>query len=330
MHMRSDQWNSPACPPWVRPRLVVPALLFLLAVASLAVAPARAERWICPDCPNEVVERERGADLVCPGCGTRHTVADMAPPVAYVNISTRDTELAWFPQADSCRIYRPDGVECIDETGAIWAPWTAVDWYIPRMRLLRLIDGREMKTDYAKDPVYCPSPPKFAYEVSDSLSLPGRPPSVFKDKGEYSLAELFIVAFSPEARDSARVRFIKEIEAGKHPRLPRTEPRVVQLPAVAAPPSAVKPDLKAEAVVEVRVHERRGIIGAHLLKSAGVAALDTAALQLAQRCSFSTAGELGVMVPSWVEVHVHFEGAGGNIEVTPARNGFWRRGTPRH
>jgi TonB family protein len=329
MHMRSDQWNFPACQSWVRPRLVVPALLFLVAVASLAAAPARAERWICPDCPNEVVERARGADLVCPGCGTRHTVADMAPPVAYVNISTRDTELSWFPHADSCRIYRADGVECIDDKGAIWAPWTLVDWYIPRMRLLRLLDGREMKTDYAKDPSYCPSPPKFAYEVSDSLTLPGRPPSVFKDKGEYSLAELFIVAFSPEARDSARVRFIKEVEAGNHPRLPRTEPRVVQLPPVAAPPSAVKPDLKAEAVVEVRVHERRGIIGARLLKSAGVAALDTEALRLAQRCSFSTAGELGVMVPSWVEVHVHYDGAGGNIEVTPARNGFWRRGAPR-
>jgi hypothetical protein len=325
MHMCSDRRNLPVCPPWASPRLVVSALLLLLAVASLAAAPACAERWICPDCPGEVVERERGADLVCPGCGTHYTVAEMAPPVAYVNVSTRDAEVSWFPRADSCRIYRADGVECVDEKGAIWAPWILVDWYIPRMRLLRLLDGREMKTDYAKDPVYCPSPPRFAYEVTDSLTLPGKPVSAFKEKGEYSLAELFIVAFTPEARDSARVRFIKEVEAGKHPRLPRTEPRVLRLPTVAAPPSAVKPDLKAEAVVEVRVHERRGIIGAHLVKGTGVPALDTEAVRLAQSVSFSTAGELGVMVPSWVEVHVRYEGAGGSIEVTHARNGFWRR-----
>jgi hypothetical protein len=284
-----------------------------------------AERWICPDCPSEVVERERGAELVCPGCGTHYSTIDMAPPVAYVNVSTRDTEVSWFPRADSCRIYRPDGVEGLDDQGAIWVPWTAVEWYIPRMRLLRLIDGRELSTDYAKDPKYCPSPPKFAYEVTDSLTFPGRPATAIKEQGEYSLAELFIVAFTPEARDSARVRFIKEVEAGKHPRLPRTEPRVMQLPTVAAPPSAAKLTLKAEAVVEVRVHERRGLIGAHMLKRTGDPALDGDAMRLAQSISFSTAGELGVMVPSWVEVHVYYEGTGGRIEVTPARNGFWRR-----
>jgi TonB family protein len=299
--------------------------LLVLAILCGPAATARAERWICPDCPSEVVERARGAELVCPGCGTSYSIPEMAPPVAYVSVSTRDTEVSWFPRADSCRIYRPDGVESVDATGAVWVPWTAVEWYIPRMRLLKLIDGRELATDYAKDPVYCPSPPKFAYEVTDSLTLPGRPASSFKEQGEYSLAELFIVAFTPEARDSARVRFKKEVEAGKHPRLPRTEPRVLNLPAVATSPEVARPDLKAEAIVEVRVHERRGIIGARLTKSTGNPALDKDALRLAQSCSFSTAGELGVMVPSWVEVHVHFEGTGGKIEVTPAKNGFWRR-----
>jgi TonB family protein len=287
--------------------------------------PAHAERWICPDCPSEVVERARGAELVCPGCATHYAATEMTPPVAYINVSTRDTEVSWFPLADSCRIYRPDGVEGLDDQGAIWVPWTAVDWYIPRMRLLRLIDGRELGTDYAKDSKYCPSPPKFAYEVTDSLTFPGKPATAFKQQGEYSLAELFIVAFTPEARDSARVRFIKEVEAGKHPRLPRTEPHVMHLPSVAAPPSAAKSDLKAEAVVEVRVHEGRGIIGAHLVKSTGVAALDSDAMRLARSVSFSTAGELGVMVPSWVEVHIYYEGTGGRVEVTPAHNGFWRR-----
>ena len=186
---------------------LLPAQLLLALTLMTAIA-AHAERWICPDCPDEVVERARGAELVCPGCGTHYATAEMAPPVAYVNVSTRDTELSWYPLADSCRIYRPDGVEGLDGQGAIWVPWTAVEWYIPRMRLLRLIDGRELSTDYAKDSKYCPSPPKFAYEVTDSLTLPGRPATAFKQKGEYSLAELFIVAFTPETRDSARVRFI--------------------------------------------------------------------------------------------------------------------------
>jgi hypothetical protein len=86
-----------------------------------------------------------------------------------------------------------------------------------------------------------------------------------------------------------------------------------------------KPGLKAEAVVEVRVHEARGVIGAHMLKRSGTAALDTDAMRLAQSIGFSTAGELGVMVPSWVEVHVYYEGTGGHIDVTSAHNGFWRR-----
>jgi TonB family protein len=324
MRTRTDG-STPASPAGVvRRRLPAPAWL-LLALALITVIPAHAERWICPDCPSEVVERARGAELVCPGCGTHYAPTEMAPPVAYINVSTRDTEVSWFPLADSCRIYRPDGVEGLDDQGAIWVPWTAVEWYIPRMRLLRLIDGRELATDYAKDLTYCPSPPKFAYEVTDSLTFPGKPATAFKQQGEYSLAELFIVAFTPEARDSARVRFVKEVEAGKHPRLPRTEPHVMRLPSVAAPPSVAKADLKAEAVVEVRVHESRGIIGAHMVKSAGVAALDSDAMRLAQSVSFSTAGELGVMVPSWVEVHVHYEGTGGRVEVTPAHHGFWRR-----
>jgi hypothetical protein len=324
MHLRNGGSTPATHTGVVRRRL--PALAQLLLALTLVTAiPAHAERWICPDCPSEVVERARGAELVCPGCGTHYAATEMAPPVAYVNVSTRDTEISWFPLADSCRIYRPDGVEGLDDQGAIWVPWTAVEWYIPRMRLLRLIDGRELATDYAKDPKYCPSPPKFAYEVTDSLTFPGRPATAFKQKGEYSLAELFIIAFTPEARDSARVRFIKEVEAGKHPRLPRTEPRVIHLPTVAAPPSAAKPDLKAEAVVEVRVHETRGIIGARKIKGTGVAALDNDAIRLAQSVTFSTAGELGVMVPSWVEVHVYYEGTGGRVEVTPAHNGFWRR-----
>jgi TonB family protein len=332
MHTRTEGLRSPSPMPASGPWLAVSALLFLLVAEVLAPVPARAERWLCPDCPKEVVDRPRGAPLVCPGCGTSYTVPELAPPVAYINVSTRDTEIAFIPRADSCRVFRPDGLEAlVDRIGApgakdtLWVPWILVEWYIPRMRLLKLTDGRELGTDYPKEMTYCPSPPKFAYEVSDSLTMPGRPAMAIKEQGEYSLAEFFIIAFTPEARDSARVRFIKEVEAGKHPRLPRTQPHVLNVPTVVTPASLARPDLKAEAVIEVRVHERRGIIGAHVLKSSGQAVLDREALRLAQMVSFSTAGELGVMVPSWVEVHVYYEGAGGRVEVTPAKNGFWRR-----
>lgn len=299
----------------------------LALLALLSAIPCRAERWLCPDCPDEIAERPLGsAILKCPKCKASYNSVELTPPLCYANVSTRDTELVWSLDPVNCRIYKADGLETFPVPGdTLWVPWIMVDWFIPRMRLVRLTDGRELRTDYAKDRVFCPEAPKFSYEVSDSLVLPGRPPTVFKDQGEYSLAELFIVAFTPEARDSARVRFVREVETGKHPRLPRTEPRVMRLPDVVTPPEEVKPGLKAETVLEVRVHENRGIIGVHLVEGSGNAALDSHALALAQRCSFTTAGELGVPVPSWVRLRVRFDGPGGSIEVEPAPNGFWRR-----
>jgi hypothetical protein len=193
------------------------------------------------------------------------------------------------------------------------------------MRLARLTDGREVRTDYAKDPHYCPEAPKFSYEVSDSISMPGRPASVFREQGQYSLAELFIVAFTPESRDSARVRFVAEVEAGKHRRLPRTEPRVSRLPEVVTPAALARPDLRAETVLEIRVHEKRGIIGAHVVQGSGSEELDRYALSLAPLCSLSPAGELGVPVPCWVRLRVKFEGAAGSVSIEPAPKGFWRR-----
>jgi TonB family protein len=303
------------------------AWILLLLLGGAGSASARVERWLCPDCPGEVVERAAdSATHACPKCKVSYSMAELSPPLCYASVSTRDTELAWNLNPDNCRIYKMDGLETFAENGdTLWVPWIMIDWFIPRMRLVKLTDGRELHSDYAKDKVYCPEAPKFAYEVTDSLSMPGRPFQVFKDAGEYSLAELFIVAFSPAARDSARVRFVKEIEAGKHPRLPRTQPHVIHLPDVKAPAMLATPQLKAETIIDAHVHERRGIIGLHVVKGSGKPELDQAALTFAQSCSFSPAGELGVPVPCWVRLHVKFEGMGGIVEVEPAPNGFWRR-----
>ena len=297
---------------------------------ALSAGPAAAvERWLCPDCPGEVVERTEGSALLaCPQCKVSYTMAELSPPLCYANVSTRDTELTWNLNPENCRMYKPDGLETFTEQGdTLWVPWIMIDWFIPRMRLVRLNDGRELHTDYAKSHPggSCPEAPRFAYEVTDSLSMPGRPASILKDSGEYSLAELFIVAFTPEARDSARVRFVREVEAGLHKRLPRTEPHVLKLPEVVTPASVARPDLVAETELDVRVHERRGVIGIHVVKGSGNPELDRSAISAAQGCSFSTAGELGVPVPCWVRVRVKFEGARGSVTVEPAPNGFWRR-----
>jgi len=318
-----------AVPARNRPRLAILGLA-VLAVAGLLLlrpAPAVGEHWLCPDCGDQVVERPSGAaTLDCPKCGASYGTLELAPPVAYVNVSTRDTEVVWNLVPPDCRVFRADGVETLGEPGdTLWVPWILVDWYIPRMRLGRLTTGREFRTDYPKERNFCPEPPRFAYEVSDSISLPNRAPQVLTEQGEYSLAELFLVAFTPESRDSARVRFIAEVEAGKHPRLPRTQPHVFYLAPVTPPASEASPDLKADVVIEARVHERRGIIRLRLVESSGRPALDERALALAQQCRLGTAGELGVMVPAWVRLRVSFEGAGGQIHVEPAPRGFWRR-----
>jgi TonB family protein len=303
--------------------LVIPmAAMFCMIPLSVA----RAERWLCPDCPNEIVQRAPDAkDLVCPGCGKTYTQEELIPMVAYINSRTRDTEISWVPQPEDCAVFRIDGMEANDESGPIWVPWSLVDYFIPRFEVVRLTNGRNLTTDYPRSKERCPGPPPFLFEVTDSLSLPGSPGSVFKQEMSETMAELFIVAFTPEGRDSARVRFIKEVEAGKHPRLPRTQPHVMRVPDAHVPPAVAKPNLKAETLVQVRVHENRGIIGMHMVKGSGNLLLDQEALRVARGCSFTTAGELGVGVPSWVQVRVSFEGDSARAVVEPAPGGFWRR-----
>ena len=208
----------------IRSRLSVSSLFGLVPHAALILGtmllwwmapPAGAEPWICPDCPDEIVDRPPDAkELVCPGCGKSYSMVDLTPPVMYINSRTRDAEVAWVVQSDTCDMFRFDGLAALDaKGGTVWVPWSAIDWYIPRMEILRLHNGKEMKTDYPKggDIVKCISPPKFVFEVADSIFLPGKPPTVRKIRQDEDMADLFLVATSPEERDSARVRFIHEV-----------------------------------------------------------------------------------------------------------------------
>jgi hypothetical protein len=304
-------------------------LACLLAALFALPSPARAERWLCPDCLDETVERPDGAaTLDCPKCGKTYTEVDLAPPVAYINFRTREAEVAWTCETapEKCTIYRFDGIEAEDSLGKVWVPWSAVYWFIPRQRILKLNNGKELHTDYASSPERCPEPTRFSFETVDTLNVPWQKQSVMNEKQkDISLADLFLVAMSPEARDSARVRFITEVEAGKHPRLPRTQPRLYVPSAVQVTPTMAAEHFKGDALFEVRVHENRGTIGFHILKGTGKPDFDVAATTAVRSSVFVPGGEMGVGVPAWVRVRVSFDGDKATMAAEDAIHGFWRR-----
>ncbi len=323
--------RTPAWPAGGRSRLrLFPAPLLLSAavgiLAAMAGTPdARAAQWLCPGCTDEIVERAQDApSLECPNCGIEYTSFELSPTLAFINAATRDTETAWVVHVHDCDRFHTDGLQAFLPQGTVWVPWSMVDWFIPRMRILRLRDGREVATDYPLDRAYCARPPKFLYELTDTLDVPGRPFQILTEEREASIAELFIVAFSPEGRDSARVRFIREIEAGLHPRLPRTYPRVYRHTTVRIPPGIVEDGWTGEALFDIRLHERRGLIRMNLLTGTGDERLDDIARQALRQSSFGVAGELGVGVPSWQRVRVCFEGDSSRVEIEPGDQGFWR------
>lgn len=305
---------------------ILPGLILTLLLSLVWTSSARAERWLCPGCPDEVVERAADSpELVCPGCGTTYEKFDLIPGVAYINSRTRDTEISWTVIPENCPLFRPEGLQALDDVGEVYVPWSMVEWYIPRMRILMLTSGREMKTDYPGRNTICPNPPPFLYELADSTDFPGQPRTEVKFEVSETMAELFIVAFSPEGREAARARFIEEVESGKQPRLPRTQPRLYKDPEVRVPEAASKANLKAEAIIEVHVHEKRGTIGLRVIQPAGEPSLDQEAMRVARQTFFGTAGEMGVAVPAWVRIHFYFEGTTARAVVEPAPQGFWRR-----
>ena len=139
------------------------------------------------------------------------------------------------------------------------------------------------------------------------------------------MAELFIVAMSPEARDSARVRFIREVETGKQPRLPRTQPRLYLARPIQVPQSARQAGLKGEAVIEVKVSDRQALLAERLVSGSGHPELDAAALSAARLSAYFPGGEMGVPVPSWLRLRAVFYGDSAHLETVPISDGFWRR-----
>ncbi len=302
------------------------SFLLLTALFGLLLQPsaARAERWLCPECLDQTVEREPGAaTLDCSKCGHTYRVAELAPPVAYLNSRTRDVEVAWVVQSNDCELFRMDGLQVIgDDKQPLWIPWIALDWFIPRFELVHLTNGKEFKTDYPKGPT-CLEPPRFTVELADSVVIPGQPANLRRTRIDEDMAALFIFAPSPEERDSARVRFITEVEAGLHPRLPRTSAKLVRAANVQVPPDVVTGKLKLEVVLDVRVHERGGILRIRKVQSSGNAAMDREAVRAAQASSYQVGGEMGVGVPSSVRLHFYVDGATARVEEEKAVPGVW-------
>jgi len=307
-------------------RAVLLAGLCFASVTAVLSSPttASAERWLCPQCLDQTVERDASAkELSCAHCGRTFRAAELAPSVAYLNSRTRDVEVAWVVQSKDCELFRMDGLQVFgDDKQPLWIPWIAVDWFIPRFELVHLTNGKEYSTDYPKGPT-CQEPPQFAVELADSVVVPGQPVSMRRLTIDEDMAALFIYAASPEERDSARVRFISEVEAGKHPRLPRTYARLVHATTVISPPEVVTKKLKLEAVVDVRVHERGGILRVRMVKSSGNAAADREAVRVAGGSAYQPGGEMGVGVPSSVRLHFYFDGGAARVEAEQAIPGFW-------
>ena len=102
----------------------------------------------------------------------------------------------------------------------LWVPWSAIEYYIPRQRILRLTSDASTRTPYSKGPE-CEKPPLVHRDGRRQRRrlLEARTIEV-EHARRRRCPPSSLVARSKATRDSARVRFIREVEAGKHPRLP--------------------------------------------------------------------------------------------------------------
>lgn len=285
--------------------------------------PGATETWLCPVCQIERIQRPQGATtLTCPRCRVTLGTEDLRIPVAYICLRTRPTQTVWTLMPE-CEIFRTDGLRAIDKgIRPIWIPWSAVDYYIPRQRILRLTSGVEFLTPYAKSTEECPDPPLLIATIADSVGdyLHGR--SLRTETREEDLATAFIVARSPTARDSARVRFISEVESGKHPRLPRTQPTALRVSTPTVPSSAAQDS--AEVVLEVRISDRGGVLKVNRIQGSGNPEIDQAALLAAYRSGIVYGGEMGVGVPCSMILRFHFNHGTATGEAEPAKPPMWR------
>ncbi len=284
----------------------------------------QAETWVCPDCYVQTERAAGNAGLDCNECGAAYVADELSWLIGFIDYRTRPAETSWVVLPEECDIYRPDGLQAFDSNGnELWVPWIGVEFYIPRMRLLVLRDGQELTTDYCKGPT-CPKPPVFTFEITDQIRIAGEQEREQTREVEADLAELFIMARSEEAREKATARFIEEVESGKHPRLPRTDARAVREATPRIPTSLAGNDLNHDVVVHVRAGERGQLFELKLLKSCGNEELDQAALRAARSSGYFTAGELGVPVPSNLELHYAFRGQGVETNVVVPSNAIWQ------
>jgi len=301
---------------------LVAVLVLLGSFAFAAAGPARAETWLCPICQVERIERPGDSPtLECPRCKMTLTSNDLKMRIAYISIRTRPTQVVWN-LVPECGIFRNEGLVALDGRAKLWVPWSAVDYYIPRQRILHLTSGEELSTPYARDDLDCPQPPTIVATIADSAGDFVKGYTLKTEPKEESLSTVFIVARSATALDSARVRFITEVEAGKHPRLPRTQPTARRVAIPTVPPSAVADS--AEVVLEIRIKENGQIVKVTRLRGSGKPEIDQAALVAAYRSSLVVGGEMGAGVPCSMVITYKFKDGTATAVAVPANPPMWR------
>ncbi|MBD3161930.1 MAG: hypothetical protein GF346_06555 [Candidatus Eisenbacteria bacterium] len=306
-----------------RPRTGSAWLLILgvVLLAALATGSARAETWLCPICQVERIEVPEGeTSFTCPSCEISLTSEDLQIPVAYLSIRTRPTQVVW-DLTPECGLFTDEGLMATPAEGNLWIPWSAVEYYIPRMRILRLTSGEEIAVPYARGPT-CEDDdqPLILATVADSLGDWTREGRIETHPVEEYMKTIFIVARSPAALNEARDRFIEEVETGKHPRLPRTQPRTHRL-AEPTPPAEVTGE-PIEVVLQVRSSERGRILKVNRLKGSGRPEFDNAALMAAYRSAIYSGGEMGAGVPGSMIFRYTFGDTVG-VEAEPADPPMW-------
>lgn len=296
-------------------------LLLLAGAAGVPAEPSGTESWLCPLCQTTVIQREAGSsELSCEKCGQTMTAADLGWTVGHLCIRTRPTQVLWdlFPE---CGIFRNEGLVAYDKGETIWVPWNAVEYYIPRMRILRLTSGKELLTPYANTDCK-EDAPQFVVAVADSVGDFLSPMILQKSTREEVIYTTFICARSRQALDAGRDRFVREVEEGKHPRLPRTQPGARNLVQPTVPQSAAGDSL--DVIFEVRGSESGQILKVTLLQGSGNPEVDRAALLAAKRSPITIGGEMGVGVPCSMVYTYRFRQGTAFVDAAPADPPMWR------
>jgi hypothetical protein len=295
----------------------------LLAVGALsAPIAAGGETWLCPLCQKERIETPDGArEFSCPACGQTFTSEDLRIPIAYLALRTRPTSVVWDFHPE-CGLYRLEGLVSGEGRNKLWVPWSAVDYWIPRQRILRLTSGEELPMPYAMGPD-CDRDvqPMILATVADSVGDFLKGYVVQTRTVEEKMSTVFLMARSPAARDSARKRFISEVEAGMHPRLPRTEPRPHRLAEPSVPTSVSDDSLVV--VLQIRTNDKGRILKIDRIKGSGNEDADREALFAAHRSAIMVGGEMGAGVPSSYVITYTFNRGTATVEGEAADPPMW-------